>query len=378
MNNIDTELFRVTEKDNMRLIVPRPDMANDNAGWSISNVWNRSRIETPNGTTVSQGYAKFWNLECGPEFAKITTASILDAIRNERKVIATLKVDGSLLIRSVYRGKLILRTRGSFSYEHHEATAAEMEIFRSKYPKLFDISLYSERTHLLFEWVTPANQIVIKYEAPELTLIGAITESHGGIKRYLRMDELKDISTTLGINLVGYFEITNIKDWYDFYHTTIAHRDIEGYVLRLNDEQNLVKVKASLYLAKHALKAELSFKKMVELWIQGGCKQSHEAILEQLQKLYDEETVMWALPYVDALYKAVDAWRAALKEVQDYVAPKMEWTRKDFAIDMQKRYVNDRLWFSIAMVLYDSSEPSSQAVRSFMDRFKDPTVERVE
>lgn len=375
---VDTELFRVVEKDDLRLITPRYDMSNDNMGWTPSNVWCRSRVETMGGKTVSQGYAKFWNLECGPEFAKVTTANVLDAIRSGRKIIATLKVDGSLLIRSVYKDKLILRTRGSFSYEHHEATAAEMDLFKQRYPRLFNLDLYNERIHLFFEWVTPNNQIVVRYEQPELYLLGAVQENHGGVKHYLTMDELKPIAADLGIQLVEHFEISSIGDWYNFYQTTIDSRDIEGYVLRLDDEQKLVKVKAKLYLAKHALKSELSFRKMVELWIQGGCKEAHEAILMQLQKLYDEETVMWALPYVDALYKAVDAWRAALQEVKDYCASRKEWIRKDYAIDMQKRFAQDRFWFGIAMVLYDDGEISHNSVRTFMEQFNDPTEERQE
>lgn len=377
-NEIDTELFRIVEKDDMRLITPRADMANDNLGWTKDNVWLRSRIETLGGKTVSQGYSKFWNLGCGPEFAKIEVSEVLNAIRNNQKVIATLKVDGSLLIRSVYKDKLFMRTRGSFGYEHHEATAAEMEVFKQRYPRLFDTSLYNERIHLFFEWVTPNNQIVIRYDNPELYLLGAVQENHGGVKRYLTMDELKPIANDLGVQLVEYFEISNIKDWYDFYQTTIDSRDIEGYVLRMESEQKLVKIKAKLYLAKHALKSELSFKKMIEMWIQMGCNKSHEAILAQLQNMYDEETVMWALPYVDALYKAVDAWRANLAEVQAYVEPRKELSRKEFALDMQKRFANDRLWFSVAMVLYDDGDINQSVVRSYMERFSDPTTERKE
>src|SRR5688572_10142063 len=321
---------------------------------------------------------KFFDLEKGPEFAKVTIANVLDAIRNGRKVVATLKVDGSLLVRSVYKDKLILRTRGSFSYEHHEATASEMTLFQQRYPRLFDTSLYNERIHLFMEWVTPNNQIVVRYEQPELHLIGGVQENHGGVKRYLTMDELRPIALDLGIQLVEHFEINSIKDWYNFYQTTIDARDIEAYVLRLDAEQKLVKVKAKLYLAKHALKSELSLKKMIELWLSGGYSNSHEEILGQLQKLYDDEVVMWALPYVDVLCKSIDAWRAALKEVQDYCAPRKEWTRKDYAIDMSKKFTEDRLWFSIAMVLYDDGEISKNSIRSFMERFQDPTSERTE
>lgn len=376
---INQEHFTVRKHPNedWELITPRHDFQ-DASGWTSDNIWNRSRIQTLGGKTVSQGMCKFFNLDQGSDELRITIANILSAIQNNQKVIATLKLDGSLLIRSVYKDKLILRTRGSFSYEHHDATAPEMDTFKQRYPRLFDTSLYNERIHLLFEWVTPNNQIVIRYDQPEIYLLGAIQENHGGVKRYLTMDELKPIAADIGIQLVEHFEINNIKDWYNFYQATIDARDIEGYVLRMEDEQKLVKVKAKLYIAKHALKSELSFKKMVEMWIQMGCNKSHETILAQLQNMYDEETVMWALPYVDVLYKAVDSWRAALKECQDYIDPKKEWSRKDFAIDMQKKYAQDRLWFSVAMVMYDDGKVSDSTVRTFMERFKDPTEERQE
>jgi hypothetical protein len=218
----------------------------------------------------------------------------------------------------------------------------------------------------------------VRYEQPELYLIGAVQENHGGVKRYLTIEELQPIALDLGIRLVEHFEITNIKDWYDFYQTAIDARDIEGYVLRRQNEQKWDKVKAKLYLAKHALKSELSFKKMIAMWIEMGCNKSHEAILAQLEKMYDEETVMWALPYVDALYKAVDAWRADLKKVQDYCNSRKEWTRKEYAIDMSKKYADDRFWFGIAMVLYEDGEISKNSVRTYMERFEDPTNERIE
>jgi T4 RnlA family RNA ligase len=378
MSNADPELFKISEKDDLLLIVPRPDMSNDNMGWSPENVWYRSRIETKGGKTVSQGYGKFWNIDCGPEFAKVTINNVLENIKVGSKIIATLKVDGSLLIRSVYKDRVILRTRGSFGYEHHEATAAEMEVFKQRYPRMFDTLLYNERIHLLFEWVTPANKIVIHYNAPELFLLGAIRENHGGVKQYLTMEELKPIAADLGIQLVEYFEINSVGDWYNFYHTTINHREIEGYVLRLYGEQRLVKVKASLYLAKHALKAELSFRKLIELWIQAGCKDNHDSILMQLQKLYDEETVMWALPYVVQLDEAIRSWHKTKNEVQARVDACQDWTRKDFALDMQKVYASDKLLFSLAMTLFTGGEVSSNTIRNYMERFEDLTKEMKE
>jgi len=371
--DIDTEYFRVTEVDGYRLIMPQHSMAVSNEAWSKENLWLRSRVESvKNKDTISQGFGKFFNLGQGPDGLRIDAATVLDAIHNNRRVVATLKYDGSCLIRSVHDGKVIFRTRGSLGYDYHDGAQNEMGVFLDKYPKLVDPT-WEPNKSLLFEWLTPDFQIVIPYEEADLRLLGAVDHGHRHIShlRYLKMEELKPISEGCGVPLTEYHTLDSVKDWYEFYHETLAHREIEGYVLRLNDEQDLVKIKSEPYIVKHGVKSNLSFKSMVEFWLQHGQVGAYEVTIGQLEKMYDEEVVMWALPFVENLFVAVDAWNDVLAKLRHDVDSRSHWPRKDFAIEMQKVYSDDRAKFAIAMQLWQGNEPDDKMIRNFMLRYDD-------
>lgn len=371
MTELDTELFKIAEKDGLRLVIPQHSAAVSNETWGHENLWWRSRVEcTKNGDTVSQGFGKFFNLGQGPDGLRIDAETILTAIRGNQKVVATLKYDGSCLIRSVYKGEIMFRTRGSFSYEYHDNASNEMGIFIDKYPKLLDPTWQTDKS-LLFEWLTPDFQIVIKYEEPDLRLLGAVHHGHRHFShlRYLTMEELEPLSSECGIALVEHHTISSIQDWHYFYRDVVDHREIEGYVLRLNNEQDLVKVKAEPYLTKHGVKSNLSFKSMVEFWLQHGQEGIYHSILGQLEKLYDEEVMMWALPFVDNLFVAVEAWTLAREKLEWQVEEHRHWARKDFAIKMQKEYKDDKTLFGAAMQLWQAKPIEDRQIRNFMMRF---------
>lgn len=368
--NLDPELFQSQTKGDLTLWLPSHDNVAASKGWTRDNLWYRSRVETPSGRTISQGFGKFFNL--GQKFESglgFTVDEVVEYIKNGNEVIATLKHDGSLLIRSVYNGEVFLRTRGSFQYTFHDLAESEIETFKTRYPKLSDPTWHPDKS-LLFEWVTPNSQIVIKYFEPDIHLIGGVHHGHGHVTHlsYLKMHELSDIAKEADFNLVDFFKISSIKDWYDFYHEVIQHKEIEGYVLRLNNEKDLVKVKSNLYLTKHSLKYELTFKKMVDMWLAHGPDQS-ETITKQLEALYDEEVVMWALPFIVSLEEAVDKWNRNYDNVKRQVKSKLNWSRKDFAIHMQQHYKEEPINFSLAMTLYQGAEPNDSLIKKYLLKF---------
>jgi len=368
MNYLDEELFKITTHDKRILIIPHHSNAVSNEGWTQDNLWCRSRVECiQTGDTISQGFGKFFNLGQGPDGLRIETSDIIDAIKNQREIIASLKHDGSCLIRSVHKGEVIFRTRGSMSYEFHDNARNEMGIFLDKYPKLLDPEWEPNRS-LLFEWVTPDFQIVVKYAEPELYLLAAVDHGHRHYShlRYLTMSELVEIAKEAGIQLTEYFTINSTKDWYDFYHEVINHRQIEGYVLRINNQQDLVKVKSQPYLTKHGLKSNLSFKNMVEFWLQHGQEGTYHGILGQLEKMYDEEVVMWALPFVENLFTAVEEWNRTKAKVESLVSEHSHWSRKDFAVKMQEKHKD---LFALLMQVWQGKEINDKQIRTFMAKF---------
>src|SRR5215510_6784067 len=182
---IDPEHFLIQEREGLRLIVPKKSSALADHVWTSENVQYRSRLETLAGEVVSQGFKKFMNLGQGPEGLRVDTAEVIQACL-AGDAVATVKIDGSLIVRSVYQGRVLLRTRGAFGYEHQE-NAGEIEACTRRYPCLLDPA-YMPAHSILLEWVSPTNVIILKYAQPDLFVVGAIDHQH---LRYLRLNDLQ-------------------------------------------------------------------------------------------------------------------------------------------------------------------------------------------
>lgn len=321
---LDPEVFQITEREGIRLIIPARG-AVGNAPWTKETVRYRSRVETLAGETVSQGFSKFFNLGTGPTFLTITVEDIIKAAE-KKDAIATLKLDGSLLIRSVYNGVVMLRTRGSFGYEFLD-NADEIEEFRGRYPRLFDPTRYPSYS-LLFEWTSPRNIIVLKYREPGLTLIGAV--AHDNALRYFNMRQLAIVAKQLEVPLVEAFPLT-IEGWEKLQAELDSNSEIEGYVIRLNDCQDLVKVKCLQYLTKHGLKSTLTTAKLVDMWFQQG-RPDYKDFCEKFITDFDEETFMWALGAISNLFDGIKEFNQIISHMTTKAVGRAHLSRKDAAM----------------------------------------------
>lgn len=352
------EHFLIREQDGLRLITPKSSAAFDDHIWTPDNLQFRSRVETLDGETVSQGFKKFMNLGQGPDGVRVETADVVAACARG-DAFATLKIDGSLIVRSVYQGRIILRTRGAFGYEHQD-NAAEIEKCVERYPRLLDPS-YRPDISLLLEWVSPTNVIIFKYDQPELILVGGIRHQNF---QYLLLDELHAVAADLNMALVESFRLDQ-QGWTDLYATLATDTDKEGYVIRIHNEQDLVKVKCAPYLAKHAFKYNMSVGKLVDMWLHAG-RPSEQAFVEQLTHQFDEETIMWALPFIANLFgwvRAVHEHAAALKHQVEQLR---HLPRKDFAIQMREQLSSRD--FSLAMLFRDNRDINDRLMKQMLEQ----------
>jgi hypothetical protein len=78
--------------------------------WDSSNLIFRSSVWDSEGNLVSAGFKKFFNLfekpELSPGVEELSDAEIIE------------KIDGSCLIISRYKDRLIIRTRGTFTTDN--------------------------------------------------------------------------------------------------------------------------------------------------------------------------------------------------------------------------------------------------------------------
>ncbi len=338
------------------LIVPAKGGAVENRVWTKETIKYRSRVETEDGTPVSVGFHKFFNLGTGPEALQIKVEDIIAECG--KSAVATLKLDGSLLIRSVYQGQVMLRTRGSFGYDHLD-NAGEMEGFQKKYPKIFDPTLYNNFS-LLFEWVSPANVIVLKYPEPGLTLIGAV--GHADLS-YMPLDTLAYIAGKLAVPLVEHFSLT-VEGWEKLNATLDSNQEIEGYVIRLHGEQDLVKVKCLPYLTKHALKSSLTTEKLADLYFEQGCP-SFKVFSEKFIADFDEETYLWAMGAISALFDGVKEFNSILAHMKGTAAKRQGLSRKEAAIAGLAEYGQTKR-FSTYMNLWEGKPVKTDLLKSIL------------
>lgn len=354
---VDPEHFLIQEREGLRLIVPKKSSALADHVWTPENAHYRSRLETVTGEVVSQGFKKFMNLGQGPEGLRVDVADVIQACL-QSDAVATVKMDGSLLVRSVYQGRVLLRTRGSFGYEH-QANAAEVAECTARYPRLLDPSYLPEYS-LLLEWVSPANVIIMKYEQPDLILVGGI--AHRDL-RYIQLSGLETIASDLGAPLVEFFHLDQ-DGWVSLYESLAKDTGREGYVVRLHAEQTLVKVKCAPYLTKHAFKYSMSAGKLVDLWLQAG-RPTEAGLVENLSREFDEEIILWAMPFITNLFR----WVHAVHEREDALRQEVErhraLSRKDFAIQMQQQLSSHD--FAVAMLLWGGKSIGDQMMRRLLE-----------
>jgi RNA ligase len=190
------------------------------------------------------------------------------------------KMDGSLIIATVWEDKLIVATRGSFV--SIQAIMAK-DLLENKYKELKNkykeitklIMIYSGDTWL-FELIGPSNQIVVSYPEDKLVLLACINNELGtelNLSTYRTFwNIVEEYPATWDNNTIQYLKSLNIPNE-------------EGFVLKWNNNYRL-KVKFDDYLALHRIVTRLS-KKMVLEWIAEG-KRSDE-----LMKKVPEEFGEW-------------------------------------------------------------------------------------
>lgn len=265
--------------------------------WTQQNKFFRSSVWNSGGELVSCGFPKFVNWGENPDvFPVPTSLKNCDIIE---------KTDGSLLIVSKYKGKFIIRTRGTIDASKMN-NGNEIETFKTKYASVFQFQPHYETRpfSLLFEWVSPDNRIVIRFNEPEFFLVGAIYHDTGKLWTQDWLDTLAKSwgcprPTRYSFNSVPDL-MFNINDW----------KNKEGVCVYSSDGQMIHKVKSSWYLVRHRLKEEFSsFEKLLDFYIEEKCP-DFSTFSNRVSEVTDWETVT---QLIGDISKCVDAKDTVLK-----------------------------------------------------------------
>lgn len=281
------------------LVIPRQSKHR----WTPQERPLRSVILNADGTVASSGLPKFgglgeWNFD---DHRDLLTAALRDGqpLRHSRKL------DGSLMIRSVIDGEVVLRTRGTF--DGGELGAAARQVAADRHPRLLDPAFEPDRS-LLMEFTSPQFRIILAYPRPQLTLIGAVC--HHDL-RLADWPQLEDLAEQAGVALVDCLDLpANRKEL----EAEVARmQDQEGVVVRLPGGQVMIKLKSRGYLTQHRLRFLMDVGTIREL-----CERHQVRSLDEFAAAAggaDWEVISDAAPYVQAYVDAADAARRRHAEI---------------------------------------------------------------
>ena len=346
---IPTQFDQVKDEVSGETLVHTSHISISWSDWSLR--WLRSMHIDQNGCVISFGFPKFMNLEEGVNEYHIGEKDILSRAGND--LYATLKIDGSLLIRYVHNGEVKWRTRGSLTVGLDNKS--EISQFCYNNPLLEDPSIYPDKS-ILFEWVSPLNKIVIGYDYPQIFLVGGVEfDKHecwwDARPRLFTMDELTEVSETLKVPMVEWYALNNTDEVTRLIEDLKSNTEIEGFVLRFDDCQKMVKVKAEHYRTLHALRSNLTTAKLADLWLQWN-RPDFKVYESSFANAYDYECWQWAMPAVSSMYDGIKHANAIMKHLVEYVESNRLLHRKDFALMSKQKYEGVRL--STCFLLLDN------------------------
>ena len=236
----------------------------------------RGTLIWPDGRVYQRGFRKFFNLD---------ERQTLKDLPNVYRAEVSHKLDGSMILLwpDPRTGMPRCSTRGSFVSE--QAIAAQA-LYRERYGNHLPKDA-KEYTHI-FEYTAPTNRIVVKYDKPELTLIGMVNVETGWEFPYVLVQE------AALYNHLPYVQ----RDYLTSVDQLTTPRDnFEGYVLFWVYEQIRIKVKLAEYLRLHKILTNVTERDIWEA-LAAGTSLSH------LYEAVPEEFAKWATATITSLLAA--------------------------------------------------------------------------
>ena len=327
------------------------------AKWNQTNKHFRSSLWNEDGELVSAGFAKFTNWGENPEH--------FPPPENLSDCVFTEKLDGSLLIVSKYKGKFILRTRGTVDASKLD-NGYEIELFKTDIlPKLLDVHLVYGVTDtwkysFLFEWTSPENRIVVRYgDSPTWSLVGIVYHGDYSLIDQLTLDNL---AWQHGLNRPTVYKFTTIAEFLDL---VAKWEGKEGVVCYSKNGQMLHKVKSDWYLALHRMKEEFgNIEKIVDFYMVENCP-SYTEFLNKIALLVDWET---ANEIQGDVSRICDAWKEVnliVAHMKLFVEPLKTLVRKEAAQQIISSYgTTNRA--SFCFTILDGKELSQDQLKKIL------------
>lgn len=293
--------------------------------WTQNNLHFRSSIwRKSDGELISPGFKKFFNWAQEPNIYPPP-----DALTQKIQVVE--KLDGSCLVVSRYKGELIIRTRRALAQTM--LNGDEIELFKTKYPKVFENHLLNGGTSsysLIFEWLTPSNQIVVKYEEPEIRLIGVINHTDYS---YHPQDWLDNYAWEWGVGRPKRFNYKSLEEMIQ--HITDLKGE-EGVCVYYGNGQHIRKIKSDWYLSVHNFRNAMNLKNIVDLYFISEMP-TYNDFCTAVMNQFTWEGLMMAKPLISQVCDGMKQVHAILDGMKRFLE-KNKGSRKEMAFSIQSSY----------------------------------------
>lgn len=316
LNSIDRNQFAVREfnfhGETLLLINPKNPFKVD---WNKDNLIFRSSIWNQDGELVSGGLPKFGNWAEKPDLwllpVSLTNCSLVE------------KIDGSLLVISSYKGKLIIRNRGSHNAAEKE-NGHEIEVLKKKYPRVFNnTNVNSGKISLLLEWVSPTNKVICDYPEPDIYLIGAVNHEDYSL---ISQDTLDKLAEIYQIKRPARYNFGSISEMLAAIKVTEGK---EGVCLYTPDG-NIFKIKSDWYLKLFSFKNHVDINSIIDLFCDWGYPNESDFVAK-LAAETDYECVKFAEPLIKQVTEAWLKVRAVIRVNEVLVDSMRDLARRDAA-----------------------------------------------
>lgn len=226
--------FELNRQGKRTLVTPFAE-----ARWDKVSPWWRSLVYQRGGEVVSTGLPKFWDWE-----SKNTDQAYIQ--ENWDHMSFREKLDGRLLIRSVYGSAVWWRTRTSFDADSY------LPLLRKLIEKdnpLWDPN-YMKDSSLCFELLIPEERIVISHMEPDLFFITAVehktllVHSQEILEKIQGETHIKRVPLLVAKDSEPKEFVADVKEW----------QQREGVVIYDNDGFPLARIKSHDYKLRHALR----------------------------------------------------------------------------------------------------------------------------
>ena len=364
ITKIDREQFTVKEGtiagETCYLINPN----NIKAKWTPENLYLRSIMVNSEGLVISSGFPKFFNYAEQPD---------IDPFTKYYDVEFREKLDGSLLICSLYKGEMILRTRGTFDASKLEKSGFELEIFKKKYRKMFlkltDILINRQHQSFLFEWLTPENRIVIPYKTPELRLIGVISHVDFTLADQRKLDAY---AVMFEVERPKKFDFTTVERAIHGVSSWKVENEfsIEGLCVYYGfNQQNIRKIKSEDYLRLHRMKSELaSLQRVLEVYARLEDLPDTDTFFKYIENAFDFEVADRCREHIKIAADAGLKTARRINHIRKIVnLLKDKPTRKEQAIAITQQC--DGFEMGVAFGILDGKDVSDKQVLMFLEKY---------